>query len=55
MNISIPVGSVIGDIDETRFIWNVQSLPWLILTDREHKVVAEGFALGEMNDTLKAN
>ena len=54
-NISIPVATVIGDLDETRFIWNVQSLPWLILTDREHKVIAEGFALQELDDKLKTD
>lgn len=55
INLSIPVATVIGDIDETRFIWNVQSLPWLILADREHVVKAEGFALQELDDILKAN
>jgi protocatechuate 3,4-dioxygenase beta subunit len=51
-NISIPVATVIGDFDETRFIWNVQSLPWLILTDREHVVVAEGFNVNELDDKM---
>ena len=54
-NISIPVATVIGDLDETRFIWNVQSLPGLILTDREHKVIAEGFALQKLDDKLKTD
>ena len=52
MNISIPVAAIIGDVEETRFDWNVQSLPWLILTDRNHVVVAEGFALNELNERI---
>ncbi|MFC1633774.1 carboxypeptidase regulatory-like domain-containing protein [Planctomycetota bacterium] len=55
MNITILVDTVTGDIDETRYNWNVQSLPWLILTDREHVVTAEGFTLQELDDKLKTN
>ena len=51
--ISIPVGIVTGDMDETRFIWNVRSLPWLILTDAEQIVRAEGFSLEELNEKIK--
>ncbi|MBN1507114.1 MAG: carboxypeptidase regulatory-like domain-containing protein [Sedimentisphaerales bacterium] len=40
------------DRDEARFNWNVQSLPWLVLTDAEHKVVAEGFTLEELDALL---
>lgn len=53
MSITFPVGTVTGDMDEIRYNWNVQSLPWLILTDREHKVIAEGFTLRELSDKLK--
>jgi len=53
-NISIPVGAITGDVDETRFIWNVKSLPWLILTDRGHIVRAEGFSLDELDGKLGA-
>jgi len=53
INVSIPVGTVTGDIDKTRSIWNVQSLPWLILTDREHVVSAEGFGLGELDAKIE--
>jgi protocatechuate 3,4-dioxygenase beta subunit len=52
-NISIPVVVITGDIDETRFIWGIKSLPWLILTDRGHKVVAEGFGLGELDAKIE--
>ena len=52
---SIPfqVGIVQSDGAKTRFTWGVRSLPWLILTDRNHVVMAEGFGLAELGDELK--
>jgi hypothetical protein len=41
--------------EEVRFKWGVKSLPWLILTDQEHIVQAEGFAPTELGEKLKAN
>jgi len=52
-NIPFPVGMIEGDVEKTRFNWGVKSLPWLILTDREHVVIAEGFALSEIGDKLE--
>jgi len=40
--------------DTIRFTWGVRSLPWLILTDTEHVVRAEGFAVSELERTLEA-
>ena len=54
-SISFPVGMVRGDEEEIRFTWGVKSLPWLILTDKEHIVRVEGFALAELDEKLKAN
>jgi hypothetical protein len=42
-----------GDEEETRFAWGVRSLPWLILTDKEHVVRVEGFGLSELNGKLE--
>jgi len=42
-----------GDAEEVRFNWGVKSLPWLILTDAEHIIRAEGFALNELDGRLK--
>jgi len=53
-NIPFAVGGVTADIEKMRFAWGVRSLPWLILTDREHIVRAEGFALGELNQRIAA-
>jgi protocatechuate 3,4-dioxygenase beta subunit/peroxiredoxin len=52
-NIPFPVGIIEGDEDKTRFAWGVKSLPWLILTDAEHIVRAEGFALDELDEKLE--
>lgn len=42
-----------GDAKKVKLIWGFQSLPWLILTDRKKVVFAEGFPLGELEETLK--
>jgi hypothetical protein len=52
-NISFPVGMVLNDEQAIRFTWGVKSLPWLILTDKQHIVRAEGFSLAELDDKLE--
>ena len=44
-----PVGMIDGDEQKLCFTWGVKSLPWLILTDRQHIVRAEGFRLDELD------
>jgi len=51
--IPFPVGIVQGDDEKTRFAWGVRSLPWLILTDKEHVVRREGFGLEELAGKIK--
>jgi len=51
-NILFAVGMIQGDGEKTRFNWGVKSLPWLILTDREHIVTAEGFGLDDLNEKI---
>ncbi len=51
-SIPFPVGMIQGDEEEIRFNWGVKSLPWLILTDKEHTVTAEGFGLDELDDKI---
>jgi len=51
-NIPFPVGIAHGNEQCVRFDWAVQSLPWLILTDRNHVVRAEGFRFGELEGLL---
>lgn len=52
--ITVPVGSIKGDARKAAFAWGVQSLPWLILTDPQHTVRAEGFSMDEMAKHLKS-
>lgn len=52
--IAIPVGSIETDVKKTTSAWGVQSLPWLVLTDAQHIVRAEGFSLNEADDKIAA-
>jgi len=54
-NIPFPAGMVQDDEEKIRLAWGVKSLPWLILTDREHQVVSEGITLQVLNDKLKTD
>ena len=53
-NIPFPVGMIQEDVEKTKFTWGVKSLPWLILTDKEHIVQAEGFGINELYDKIIA-
>jgi hypothetical protein len=52
-NIPFPTGMIEGDEEKTRFRWGVRSLPWLILTDKEHVIRAAGFGLGDIDEKIK--
>jgi len=51
--IPFTVGMVQGDVEKTLFTWGVKSLPWLLLTDRNHVVTAEGLAISELREKLE--
>jgi Leucine-rich repeat (LRR) protein len=51
--ITFPVGMIEADQEKTRLAWGVKSLPWLILTDKEHIVTAEGFSIDELDEKIK--
>jgi protocatechuate 3,4-dioxygenase beta subunit len=53
--IGFPAGMIQGDEEKTRFRWGVRSLPWLILTDKEHVIRAAGFGLGDLDEKVKAS
>jgi hypothetical protein len=53
-DISFPVGMIKDDEEKTRFNWGVKSLPWLILTNKEHVITAEGLNLLELNAQLES-
>jgi hypothetical protein len=48
----IPFGRTGKDTGKTKSAWGVGALPWLILTDRDHVVRAEGFLLDELDGRL---
>jgi hypothetical protein len=52
-NVPFPVGMIQNDQEKTRFAWGVKSMPWLILTDAEHVVRAEGFGLDELEEKIR--
>lgn len=51
-DIHFPIGMVEGNAAQARSDWGVNALPWLILTDRQHVVTAEGFSVDELDDKL---
>jgi protocatechuate 3,4-dioxygenase beta subunit len=42
------------DFAARKAAWGIKSLPWLILTDRKHAVIAQGFTLDQLADNIKA-
>ena len=52
-NISFPTGTIDKNETQIRFNWGVKALPWMILTDKEHIVKAEGFTVSEIGDKIK--
>jgi hypothetical protein len=51
-NIPFPVGIFQGDEEKDRFAWGVKSLPWLILTDLNHIVRADGLGLDQLESKI---
>jgi len=51
--VSFPVGRVTEKSEKSKWASTVPALPWLILTDANHRVMAEGFALDELDAQVK--
>jgi protocatechuate 3,4-dioxygenase beta subunit len=51
--VPFPMGRLTEKADKTKWASEVESLPWLILTDDDRRVTAEGFALDELDAKLK--
>ena len=51
--VPFPVGRLAAKADNTKWASEVDSLPWLILTDGERRVTAEGFTFDELDAKLK--
>jgi hypothetical protein len=52
--VPFPVGRLAEKTDKTKWVSDVESLPWLILTDTNHRVTAEGFAIEDLDTKLKS-
>jgi len=50
--IPFAIGKSTNETGKTTFDWGVKSMPWLILTDRRHIVIKEGFALNDLNEQI---
>ena len=46
------IRTIQGKEEQVRFNWGVKSLPWLILTDKKHIVIAEGFSVNELDEKI---
>ena len=51
-NVPFTIGTIQDDEEQVRFNWGVKSLPWLILTDKKHIVIAEGFSVNELDGKI---
>jgi len=49
-----PIGCLKGESEKALATWGAGALPWFILTDKAHRVMAEGFDLDELDAKLKA-
>jgi protocatechuate 3,4-dioxygenase beta subunit len=49
-----PVGAFQANPEKARAAWGAAALPWLILTDKSHRVTAEGFDSEELDAKLQA-
>ncbi len=53
--ISFKVGMIQENEEKVRADWGIQALPWLILTNKEHIVIAEGFSIDEIDEKIGEN
>jgi protocatechuate 3,4-dioxygenase beta subunit len=51
--VSFPVGRVTEKSEKSKWASAVPALPWLVLADASHRVIAEGFALDELDAQTK--
>ena len=53
-SVPFPVGRIEADEEKTLFTWGVKSLPWLILTNKNHHVSSSGFSLAELDNKIQS-
>lgn len=52
-HIAFKLDMIAADAEKTRRELGVQGLPWMILTDKAHQVVAEGFGVEGIEAALE--
>ena len=52
--ISFPIGTIRTNESTIQFKWGVKARPWLILSDKDHVIRAEGFGVGDLTEKLKS-
>jgi protocatechuate 3,4-dioxygenase beta subunit len=52
-NVPFPAGVLKGRFEEKKMAWGIKAVPWLVLTDKNHNVTAEGFAVGELDSKIE--
>ncbi|MGB2865083.1 MAG: SMP-30/gluconolactonase/LRE family protein, partial [Sedimentisphaerales bacterium] len=50
--IPFAIGRSYPEMGKSTFEWGVKSMPWLILTDRRHIIIKEGFSLSDLNEQI---
>ncbi len=53
-NVSFPCGTTRVDEQKLQRNWAFGAIPWMVLTDPNHRVAAEGFSLDQLDASLKA-
>jgi len=53
--ITLPIEILPGDGETVQQQWGVRSLPWLTLTDRDHRITEEGFQTARVGQFIKDN
>jgi protocatechuate 3,4-dioxygenase beta subunit len=48
-----PIARLKQEPEQARAAWGARALPWFILTDKSHRVIAEGFTLDDLDAKLR--
>ncbi|MFH1716000.1 MAG: hypothetical protein ABIF19_01505 [Planctomycetota bacterium] len=51
--VRLPVGKLPDVVPQVLRAWRVEKLPWLVMTDCDHIVIAEGFSQKELAEKIK--
>jgi hypothetical protein len=52
--IAFVIQAMEGEVEAKKVAWGVKALPWLILTDKQHVVRAEGFDVASLNERIES-